>query len=433
MPIVSRAGAPHRGRLRLSAAAAALACLLAAAPAHAAPAVTPEAPRASRSANPLPPQVVSAEFPSGHNGQEGAPARTTGRFTFSPGGGEDIVSYTYEFGSSEPSARVDVPPAGNSVTVEFTPGRMGPHTLYVYATDRAGNRSVTFRYLFHAADPGLPDSPGDTTGDGYSDLYTVDDTGTVRFHRGSGPDGAVGVPVTVAEGWDGALLTRRGDWNGDSYDDLVSRRADGKLRYHPTDGLGRLERNGEQEIHQFYAPGEGGIDPATIDQVISLGDLRPSPGLSTPDLLAVVDDVLWYLPNMGYGYLDAAQLISADGWSDRTIVSPGDLDSDGRTDLPARDTSDGTLWLYRGSTAADGGTDPLSLADDTRRIAYGTGFTPAAHPLIAAPGDTDGDGIADLWTTAPGELRFRSGGGTSAGIPVTVGADGAWDRVRSPA
>lgn len=40
-------------------------------------------------------------------------------------------------------------------------------------------------------------------------------------------------------------------------------------------------------------------------------------------------------------------------------------------DLPVRETADSTLSLHGGRAAAEGGTDPLAFADETRRTAYG--------------------------------------------------------------
>ncbi|WP_460060619.1 hypothetical protein [Streptomyces sp. YKOK-I1] len=58
---------------------------------------------------------------------------------------------------------LDVPPAGqyvttttNSATVSITPPSPGPHTLYVYSVDGAGDDSGEFAYPFIAA--GHPDA-----------------------------------------------------------------------------------------------------------------------------------------------------------------------------------------------------------------------------------------------------------------------------------
>lgn len=157
----------------------------------------------------------------------------------------------------------------------------------------------------------------------------------------------------------------------------MARHADGTLWLYPADGTGRVADLTRQQVRQFTRPGdEGHIDPATFRQLVSLGDLGQPGQAASPDFLAVIGDALWYLPGFGGGYLDEGYPLADSGWAGRTLVPTGDLDGDGRPDLLVRDTADGKLWLYRGRAGADGSTDPLSLADDTRRTAYGTGFTP---------------------------------------------------------
>ncbi|RZD62368.1 hypothetical protein C0Q57_22250 [Streptomyces albidoflavus] len=382
------------------------------------------------------PQVSSPEFPGSGDGSVGAPARTPGSFTFTSGGVSDVVSYTYGLNVSPPTTKAEPATAGGPVTVRLTPGYAGPHTLYVFSTDRAGNRSDTQAYSFYADSPGTPDKPGDANGDGFPDLYSLDASGGLRLHPGSGGGGTVGTASALpALGLKDALVTRRGDWTADSFEDLVARHADGTLWLYPADGTGRVADLTRQQVRQFTRPGdEGHIDPATFRQLVSLGDLGQPDQAASPDFLAVIGDALWYLPGFGGGYLDEGYPLADSGWAGRTLVPTGDLDGDGRPDLLVRDTADGKLWLYRGRAGADGSTDPLSLADDTRRTAYGTGFTPAAHPLLAAPGDADGDGVGDLWTTAPsaqgGALLFHRGGTSAPGTPVTV-QNGTWGQVRS--
>ncbi|MEU6440214.1 VCBS repeat-containing protein [Streptomyces sp. NPDC047046] len=101
---------------------------------------------------------------------------------------------------------------------------------------------------------------------------------------------------------------------------------------------------------------------------------------------------------------------------------------DGRPDLLARDTRDGTLWLYRG--LAGGGVGA--------RTEYGHGWTTAARPLLAGAADADRDGRADLWATTgegTGTLLFYAGGTSASGDPTdgprtTVGLR-SWNTIRA--
>ncbi|KPC95694.1 hypothetical protein ADL27_07720, partial [Streptomyces sp. NRRL F-6602] len=223
-------------------------------------------------------------------------ARTPGSFTFSSGGVSDVVSYTYGLNVSPPTTKAEPATAGGPVTVRLTPGYAGPHTLYVFSTDRAGNRSDTQAYSFYADSPGTPDKPGDANGDGFPDLYSLDASGGLRLHPGSG-GGTVGTASALpALGLKDALVTRRGDWTADSFEDLVARHADGTLWLYPADGTGRVADLTRQQVRQFTRPGdEGHIDPATFRQLVSLGDLGQPDQAVSPDFLAVIGDALWYL------------------------------------------------------------------------------------------------------------------------------------------
>ncbi|MER6955090.1 hypothetical protein [Streptomyces sp. NPDC000618] len=257
--------------------------------------------------------------------------------------------------------------------------------------------------------PGVTDKPGDVNGDG---------------------------------SWNGALLTHRGDWTEDFYEDLVARRSDGKLWLYPNSGQGEFTEDTKQEVYVFPDPEtEVATDPATIKQIVSVGDITADAEASCPDFVAVIGDQLWFMPGSFSGTLDSGYLIGTAGWSGMQLASPGDVDGDGFTDLIARNTASGELWVYHGRSpgdadgdgVADGGTDPASLGAIANRTAYATGWTTAARPLITAYGDSDGDGVSDLWTTTANTaagLEFLPGRRTGpVGPPVAVGT-GGWQAIK---
>jgi hypothetical protein len=85
-----------------------------------------------------------------------------------------------------------------------------------------------------------------------------------------------------------------------------------------------------------------------------------------------------------------------------TVTKLADFNRDGNTDLIARDTATGTLWLYPG----DGTGGFLT------RVSLGTGWN-ALNP-IASPGDMTGDGNADIiGKDSAGQLWLYPGNGTS--------------------
>lgn len=371
-------------------------------------------------------------------GIEGAPARTEGEFVFGAGGVSDIVEYRWGLDRTPPNNTVKPAAAGGDASAKVTPLTPGPHTLYVQAFDAGKNAGPIYPYKFYAKSPGIMDKPGDVNGDGLPDMFTADGDGRLRLYGGTG-GGAVAtvVPQGTATGWGNALLTHRGDWTEDFYEDLVARRSDGKLWLYPNNGLGEFTDDTRQEVYFFADPETDlAIDPSTITQIVSLGDVSTGEESSTPDFVAVIGDRLWFLPGYSGGAIQPGYPIGSSGWARMQLASPGDVDGDGHVDLVARDTTNGAVWLYHGhgngdtdgDGIPDGGTDPASLGAGSSRTPYATGWTTTARPLITASGDSNGDGVPDLWTTTSNTtagLEFVPGRATGlVGTPVVVGTGG---------
>ncbi|MBA8975047.1 FG-GAP repeat domain-containing protein [Streptomyces calvus] len=394
------------------------------------------------------PTVTSAdslypETASGAEPVEGALARTEGEFRFDANGVADTTKYLYDLDRTPPSKEALPTAKGGPATAPVTPLTPGPHTLYVRMVDAGGNPGPIYPYRFYVKSPGVTDKPGDVNGDGQPDFFALNSTGNLLLYGGTGSGRvATMVPLSSSGGWNGALLTHRGDWTSDFYEDLVARRSDGKLWLYPNNGQGEFTEDTKQDVYFFPDPEtEVAIDPATIKQIVSVGDITPDSESSNPDFVAVIGDQLWFLPGYAYGTVDSGYLIGNAGWSVMQLASPGDVDGDGFTDLIARNTSNGELWVYHGKSPGDadgdgvpdGGTDPASLGVGAHRTAYATGWTTTARPLFTASGDSDGDGVPDLWTTTANTtagLEFVPGRRTGLVGPPTVVGTGGWQAMK---
>ncbi|MEU2790946.1 VCBS repeat-containing protein [Streptomyces sp. NPDC007100] len=395
-------------------------------------AMTPEPPcrfAVDKTRPSTPPTVSSQEFPNGDDGTHGAPARTTGTFTLDSNGAKDVVRYVYGLNQKNPTTKAGPAAPGGSAQVRLTPTHAGPHVLYVYSEDAAGNRSDTGAYLFYASGAGIKDKPGDLNGDGTPDLWAVDIDNKLRMYPGNGNDGNLGTPMTAAEsGFDNTLITRRGDYTNDGYEDLVARHADGRLWVYANTGFGEIDTDNAQEFTQFVPE----LDPTKITQITSLGDIT---GDDYPDLLARVGDGLWFLAGHPKGYVEDAYPLAESGWGRRDLVAPGDLTGDGRPDLLVRDDTTGQVLLHHGAAdAATGGTDPVSLVNGTTSVYGSGGWWRAKRPLLAAPGDANGDKLTDLWATTDedtGTLLYYPAKGTVHDTPVLVGTGGWRTTIRA--
>ncbi|MFF9341012.1 MULTISPECIES: FG-GAP-like repeat-containing protein [unclassified Streptomyces] len=133
----------------------------------------------------------------------------------------------------------------------------------------------------------------------------------------------------------------------------------------------------------------------SYNHVFGPGDLN---GDGKGDLLARDrSGVLYLMRGNGQGTGFASRLEVGRGWgSYNRLIGAGDISGDGRADILARDGS-GVLWLYKGTGVS---THPFLT-----RVKVGTGW--GSYRQIAAPGDLDGDGRADLVATTSGGTLYR--------------------------
>lgn len=118
---------------------------------------------------------------------------------------------------------------------------------------------------------------------------------------------------------------------------------------------------------------------------------------------------------LGTGFAPKAKV--GYGWNTyNEIVGAGELSGDGLTDVVARDTK-GDLYLYKGTGNA--------AAPFKARVRIGTGYN--TYKRLAAPGDINGDGKADLvGVDGTGDLyRYTSTGTGTTSKRVKIGY--GWD------
>ncbi|MBW5482086.1 FG-GAP-like repeat-containing protein [Streptomyces bambusae] len=370
------------------------------------------------------PKVSSVQFPEDDQTGNGY-ARTEGTFKFESGGATDVAKYQW-YTTENPTVRTATPAVkGGPVDVKYTPVAAGPHSLYVWSLDAAGNPSNKTFFQYYAKRPLERDKHGDVNGDGQTDIWSVDPGDGKLWMVPGTTGGAFGVPRQAEHGnfANARSLTQWGSWNeGDYYEDLIV--------------LEPSADNSRQNLYVYRGAGDGELeDPensrielgtrydandhwANADQVLAIGSVNDDPTetgegdgrideADQPDLLVKTGGELWLYFGQSDGVLDKrsydpVQLGNAD-WQNMTLIAPGDLNKDGLPELWARDRTTGKIHQYtsRPSTdpASKAGIDLAVYGDAAVRTqSIGTDFTGAVRPHLASLGDFEKDGFPDLWS-----------------------------------
>ncbi|MGW0082476.1 FG-GAP repeat domain-containing protein [Streptomyces sp. NPDC003393] len=235
-------------------------------------------------------------------------------------------------------------------------------------------------------------------------LYGVDSSGTVW---GYPPNGEGGLESRENDGY--GFQTDRAitqvDHDADGFSDGVWYvTSGGQLNYLPWDGTSKFIGNGWKIYNQLFSPAN--VGGAAADDLIG----RDSSG------------VLWLYLGYGNGTLTQRYRVGG-GWNIYTdITGKGDLTGDGKADIVAKDTS-GVLWLYKGT-----GNYKAPFGSRTR---IGGGWN--TYNKIVSVGDIDVDGITDLVARdKTGALYLYKGTGNAAApykSRVKIG-NGGWNTYR---
>ncbi|WP_225849938.1 VCBS repeat-containing protein [Streptomyces sp. HPF1205] len=249
--------------------------------------------------------------------------------------------------------------------------------------------------------------------------------GNLYYYEGTGKGGLTG-RRPVGGGWNDRVIAGQGHTSVWGKNDLFGQTSGGNLYYYYSYNTGVLSKR--------YQYGQaGGWKGAKLFSPTSLTDHDEEP------LLEVY-----------YGWLyrdDAGNVAISGGWGGyNKLLGPGDLNADGHSDVLARDGS-GVLWLISGRgdvsfynrvkvgpgwggynqiTGAgdingDGYADIVARAGNGHLYLYlgtGNGYSPFrsridvgggwnAYTKLAAPGDLDGDGRADIVAVTSGGRLYR--------------------------
>lgn len=239
---------------------------------------------------------------------------------------------------------------------------------------------------------------GDWNGDGRADLAGVKNSRLVIWPSTGTRFGA---PVTLGSGWSAmAWVGTPGDVNGDGITDvLAERRTDGHLLLYR--GTGRL---GGSTLG-LAGPVDLGRGWGAFDRLITPGDVDAD---GRGDLLARLPNGVVYQYWVNASGAPRRVRTIATGWNTLVaILGSGDFNNDGRGDVIATARNANMYEYLSSGTRMSGAIGPV-----------GSGWT---GTFIASPGDVTGDGVSDLVRrAADGTCYLHNvlpGGKVTAGTP----------------
>ncbi|MFF8425159.1 FG-GAP-like repeat-containing protein [Streptomyces sp. NPDC016566] len=240
--------------------------------------------------------------------------------------------------------------------------------------------------------------------DGFGDLLTLDSSGLMTFHQGTGTGGFSG--KAAGDGWaTKAVAVPFGDLDKDRCNDVLVRMADGSLRGY------KVPCDNSLSTRTPYT--KLGTGWNAYDVLTSPGDLT---GDARADLLARKASTgdLYLFAAKSDGTLAAGKKIASAWKGYAKVVGAGDLNGDGIGDVLARD-SGGTLWRYDGA-----GNGSLKA-----RVKVFSGWG-GSYNAIVGVGDITGDGKNDLVERDTVGNLYRSAGDGKGSFAARVKIGTGW-------
>ncbi|WP_229868430.1 FG-GAP-like repeat-containing protein [Streptomyces inusitatus] len=256
-------------------------------------------------------------------------------------------------------------------------------------------------------------APRDHAGDdGVGDVLTLDSSGTLAVHRGTGK-GTLGGKVS-GSGWPaGSLVVPFGDLGDGRCNDVLVRTKAGALRaHHPACGKAATPKT------PYTSLGTSGWNQ--YDILTSPGDVN---GDRRPDLVgrhSPTGDV-YLFKGTSAGKLSARTKIASRWTGHKKIVGAGDLNGDGRGDLLVQDKSD-KLWRHEADGTSTGGLKPRVKVFD----GWGTSYN-----ATVGVGDFTGDGRADLVSRDTSGNVWRENGNGKGSFGKRVKIASGWKSYKS--
>ncbi|MGC4945976.1 FG-GAP repeat domain-containing protein [Streptomyces sp. DT224] len=231
-------------------------------------------------------------------------------------------------------------------------------------------------------------------------LYGTNSAGTAYSYLPNGK-GGLSAREYAGKGWLGVSALMQVDHQNDG----------------DSDGLWFRETNGDMGYLKFDASAvKIGYGWNIYNKIVSPGQIG---GAAAGDILARATNGDLYV-YLGYGDGKVTKRIKVGyGWDIyNEIAGNGDLNGDGKNDVVARDKA-GVLWLYKGTGSQ---TAPFG-----KRTKIGSGWS--QYNRLVSTGDVDLDGKTDLIARKGGALYLYSGTGNAAApfkAKKQIGTSG-WD------